>query len=65
MEGGAGEGDWGWWGGSLVSWGRGWGWFFFEGSFCERFASLGFGLRMAGFVGSGAVSGYDDSGFGL
>ena len=38
---------------------------FFLRSFCKRFAGLGFGLRMTGFVGSGVVSGYDDSGFGF
>jgi len=45
--------------------GIGGGFYFAEGRFCERFAGLGFGLRMAGFAGSGAVSGYEDSGFWL
>lgn len=39
--------------------------FFCGGGFCERFAGLGFGLRIAGFAGSGVVSRYEDSGFGF
>jgi len=40
--------------------GKGLGVVFCGGGFCERFAGLSFGLRMAGFVGLGAVSGYED-----